>query len=664
MVRSQGLRYFIYEKTHLASLFVRILPSPKAHVWQAAGASGREPLPALPAGPHRPNADIVLITVDAVRADHLGCYGYTRPTTPNIDALAARGVRFAHAYTQAPHTSFSLASVMIGKYYATLARVAPSDTQETLAKVLRRYDWKTAAFFPPAVFYIDAQKMKAFESSNFDFEYVKYEFLDAEARIGQIEDFLRSEKPKRMFLWLHLFEPHEPYEHHPGFDFGDSDLDRYDSEIAYADQVVGKVVASIERQRPGAVFIVAADHGEEFGEHGGRYHGTTLYEEQVHVPLIVVAPGLLPHVVTGPTQLIDIPATILGLLDLPQPARMLGTDLGPWLATPPAPSDRLPPAFAEVEDKRMVVVGSEKLICDVSEDYCSYFDLRTDPRERHDLADQRPDRLAFLRQRLARWLGQQARYEAKLMGAADGSGAVARAIERGRLGEAGAANPLAQMLLGSAPIEARREAASLLVTTLQPRPETLDAVRAAATKADDEMVRNWAAVAAMRLGAGEARDRLHVILAQPATEEKQGLRVQAALALAEKSDRAGIPVLGAALDACGGDVHLCKRIIAVLGNLRDTRAVPPLIAHLEFVRTRLETVQALAAIADPASTPALIACLESDEYVPVREAAAAALGRFGGVRAVQALQSALGHEREGVVLAAVRKALAANGRSR
>jgi arylsulfatase A-like enzyme len=664
LFRRQALRYFIYEKTQLASLFVRLLPTPKPRASRGVTSPAGESLPPLGPGPHRPGSDVVLITVDAVRADHLGCYGYARATSPNIDALAARGVRFEHAYTQAPHTSFSLASVMIGKYYPTLARLASSDTHETMATLFRHYGWKTAAFFPPAVFYIDAHKMKAFESSNFDFEYVKYEYLSAEGRLGQIEGFLRAEHPDKLFLWLHLFEPHEPYERHPGFDFGGSDMDRYDSEIAYADSVVGKVVALIQRERPGAIVILAADHGEEFGEHGGRYHGTTLFEEQVHVPLIVVAPGLTPHRVSGPTQLIDIPATILGLLDLPLPARMRGTDLGPWLATPPAPANRLPPAFAEVEDKRMVVAGTDKLVCDVSRDYCSYFDLQADPREQHDLADQRPERLAFLRQLIDKWLGEQARYETKLLGAADGTGELARAIERGRLGDASAARALTEMLIGSAPVGARREAASLLVTALPPRQETLATLREAADKADDEEVRQWATVAAVRAGASEVQERLRALLAKPATETTQGFYVQAALALAEKSDGFGLSVLGAALDACGGDILLCKRIVVVLGALKDARAVPPLVAHLAFVQTRRETVEALGAIADPASAPALISSLESDDYVPVRVAAAGALGQLGGARTLQALQSALVHERETAVLVAVRSALATHGRRR
>jgi hypothetical protein len=439
-------------------------------------------------------------------------------------------------------------------------------------------------------------------------------------------------------------------------------MDRYDSEIAYADKVVGKVIAMLAKKRPGAIVIVAADHGEEFGEHGGRYHGTTLYEEQTHVPFLVVVPGLTPHVVAGPTQLIDIPSTVLGLLDLPVPARMRGTDLGPWLASPAAPVERLPPAFAEVEDKRMVVVGTEKLICNVSRDYCSYFDLAEDAREEHDRADARPERVAILRAKLNAWLEEQARFETKLLGAAGSQGSEARLIERGRLGEASAALGLAAMLLGNAPVASRREAASLLVTALPPQAQTQTALLAAANGASDSETRAWAAIAAMRAGADTMKARVRALLAGQAAEQGSALCVYAALALAESADSAGCAVLTTALDTCDSDVSLCKRILAALGKLGDTCAVPGLVAHLPFVQTRRETVLALAAIPDPTSVAPLVECLKEDTYVPVRVAAALALGHLGGARAVQALEWSIKHESEAAVLAAVRQALGALGR--
>jgi arylsulfatase A-like enzyme len=656
MGTSQNLRFFAYERTQVTSLVLRLLPARRRPLAIRSGVVLQPLASPLPEGPRRPGADVVLITVDATRADHVGAYGYARPTTPNIDALARRGVRFERAYAQAPHTSFSIASLMTGKYYPTLARVAPQSQHETLALAMRRYGWKTAAFFPPAVFFIDAQKMKTFETTNFDFEYVKYEYLDADQRVEQIDDFFRKENPRRVFLWLHLFEPHEPYQAHPGHDFGSRDIDRYDSEIAYCDAVVGRVIAYLQRERPNAIIVVAADHGEEFDEHGGRYHGTTLYDEQVRVPLIIYVPGLPAHVVAGPVQLIDIAPTILGLLDLLAPARMRGTDLGPWLATPPAPDDRLPPVFAEVEDKRMVVKGKEKLICDLAKDYCAYHDLGTDPREEHNLAETRPERVAALHQLLDTWLDEQARFESKRLVGAD-TPVLSQAIERGRMGDADAAAELATLLQSRAPVELRREAARLLVEALPARPDTRPMVVAAMNAADDDEVRDWAAVAAVRLGEAAGRLRLLAIVARPNSEANAALRRYAALSLAQAGDGAGVMVLAEGLDACAGKEALCKSIIAALGRLRESRAVPALIAHLPDVLTRLEVVQALGEIGDASAEPALVERLKSDEYVPVRVAAAHALARMGGARAVLALKWSASNDKEPRVAEAARAGL-------
>ena len=113
-----------------------------------------------------------------------------------------------------------------------------------------------------------------------------------------------------------------------------------------------------------------------------------------------------PHVVDGPVELLDIAPTLLNLLDIPVPVRMRGTDLGPWLGVPPAPAARLPPAFAEVEDKRMVVDGTDKLLCDLHWGSCAYYDLAADPREQTNLAEARPERAAALRAHPRRLAGR------------------------------------------------------------------------------------------------------------------------------------------------------------------------------------------------------------------------------------------------------------------
>jgi arylsulfatase A-like enzyme len=636
LARSQGLRYAAYERTALTALALRALPAGQgAHSVAAGGphVGGAEPsdLAPLPTGPRRPQADVLLITIDALRYDHVGAYGYARNTTPHLDQLAAEGTRFSRVYSQAPHTSFSVSSMLTSKYFPTMARLAPGERHDTIAAVLRNYGWKTAAFYPPAVFFIDSNKLKTFAETNFDFEYVKFEFIDAQRRVDQLLAYYDTVKPKRSFVWVHFFEPHEPYVAHEGFPFGSGDIDRYDSEIAYTDAAVGRLVKEVRARRPGTIVIVAADHGEEFDEHGGRYHGSSLYDEQLRIPLIISIPGVPPRVVDGQVELFDVTPTVLNLLDISVPVRMRGTDLGPWLATPPAPAARLPPAFAELEDKRMVSVGGEKLICDMRLGFCAYYDLTTDPHERHNLAEERPERVAYLHSLLDGWLDAHLQLEPSQLEPAAGSAATAtgasvpRAIERGRLGDLSAAPELAALLMSAAaPVAERREAAELLVG-LPPQPATAAALGRAAGDPDGTLA-DWAAVGSVRLGDGTRRARVAALVGDPKTAVD--LRVRAALALATAGDGSGIPVLAEALDR-RDDILLCRFIIVTLGKLGDRRAVPLLLAHLPEVQNRREMVEALGALGDPAGLPALVEGLQHDAYVPVRAAAATSLAMIG-----------------------------------
>jgi arylsulfatase A-like enzyme/HEAT repeat protein len=663
---SQVLRYAAHERTAMTTLAMRVVPTTvrTPTVASAERQVAEAHLPPLPDGPSRPDADVLLITIDALRADHIGAYGYKRATTPNIDRLAANGARFARAYSQAPHTSFSVASMLTGKYFPTLARLAPGESHDPIATVLRTYGLKTAAFYPPAVFYVDAAKTKAYAATHFSFEYVKFEYIDAQRRVDQVLSYFDTVKPPHSFVWIHFFEPHEPYETHEGYSFGAGDVDRYDSEIAYTDAAVGRLVAETRKRHPRTIVILAADHGEEFDEHGGRYHGSTLYEEQLHIPLIISIPGVSPRVVSDQVELIDVTPTVLNLLDIPVPARMRGTDLGPWLATPPAPASRLPPAFAEVEDRRMVVYGNEKLICDLHWGFCTYYDLASDPGEKHNLAEERPDRAAVMRGLLDHWLDGHVRLEPLLARGASNpeGGPVPKAIERGRLGDLLAAPDLAALMISDAPLAQRREAAQLLAG-LPPRRETIEAL-ARAVSDPDAVIADWAAVGAVRLGDVPARVRVKTLVADgapagaPAATATSTLRVRAALALANAGDAAGVPVLAEALDHCE-DVLFCRLIIHSLGKLRDPRAVPALLAHLPEVQNRREMVDALGEIGDRTARDALVARLTSDEYVPVRVHAAAALAKLGDRGALAALERAERLDTEPTVVAAAREAAAA-----
>jgi len=657
---SQIVRFAALERTAATAQLLRLSPvSMHARTYVAAHRGELESnLPPLPEGPRRPEADVMLITVDALRADHLGAFGYRRrPTTPNIDALAARSVRFTRAYAQAPHTSFSVASMLTGKYFPTLARLAPAEKHDPITSSLRQYGWRTAAFYPPAVFYVDAQKLKAYADTNFAFEYIKFEYLEAQKRVDQIIHFYEVDQPKRAFVWVHFFEPHEPYVAHPEFPFGSGDMDRYDSEIAYADAAIGRLLAWVKVHRPSTIVVLAADHGEEFDEHGGRYHGSSLFEEQIHVPLLISVPGVAPRDVDRPVELIDIAPTVLNLLDIPVPARMRGTDLGPWLATTPAPAERLPPAFAELEDKRMVVRDQEKLICDLNWGFCAYYDLARDPGERQNRADESPDRVANLRGVLDDWLDGHVRFEPVLAkGAANPNGErVPKAIERGRLGDLMAGPALAELMLSAdAAPPVRREAAELLVA-LPPRAQTTPQLALAAND-KDRVVADWAAVGAVRGGDLGPIERVRALVQDPARPRK--LRVRGALALAARDDHTGVPTLAESLSDCQDDVLLCRLIILQIGKLKDRRAVPALIAHLPEVQNRREMVDALGDIGDPAAVPALLERLQHDEYVPVRAQSARALAKIGRADVVPALDKVAHEDTEASVAAAAREAIA------
>src|SRR6185503_3923324 len=205
--------------------------------------------------------DILLITVDALRADHVGAYGYPRPTTPEIDKLAERGTLFLHAYCPTPHTSYSVASLMTGKNLHPLLAQGLGADSDTLAGLTRIYGYRTAAFYPPAVFFIDEELFLPFRDRKLDFEYARIEFADPGERADAVTAYLTTPpRDQRLLLWVHLFEPHEPYVARAAHAFGDRDIDRYDGEVAFADAGIGRIVQAVRGRRPDTVVIVTADH--------------------------------------------------------------------------------------------------------------------------------------------------------------------------------------------------------------------------------------------------------------------------------------------------------------------------------------------------------------------------------------------------------------------
>ena len=564
--------------------------------------------------------DILLITVDALRADHVGAYGYPRRTTPEIDKLAASGTLFFRAYCPTPHTSYSVASLLTGKNMHPLLSQGLGADSDTLAGLTRIYGYRTAAFYPPSVFFIDEALFTSFRDRKLDFEYARIEFADPGERASAVTAYLATQpRDQRLLLWVHLFEPHEPYVAHAAHDFGERDIDRYDGEIAFADAGIGRIVAAVRSRRPETVVIVTADHGEEFGEHRGRYHGTTVYEEQVRVPLIVAGAGIAAgRRVEAPVQTIDVLPTVLGALDIPRPPRVQGRDLGRWMRAGAVPTDG-PPAISETDDHILLADGAWRLVCARRAGACALYDLAADPMESRDVSTANAERFSAMKSALRRIEANHGPYEG-----AGSSGAGERPwpgpIRRGLAGDGEAAAEIAE-LLDDSDVRFRRKAAELLFDLK--RKEAVAPLRLARERDDDPEVRRWASLALARLG--EPSESVVELLHGPDREAQRF----AALALGEHGDPRAAPVLVAWWQAEHLPYPRAREVLTALAALRPKEAVAPLVASLADLRLRPYIAQTLASIGHPAARAPLAERLATERHKDTRYALASALVELG-----------------------------------
>lgn len=583
--------------------------------------------------------DVVLVTIDSLRADHMGAYGYKRPTTPNLDRLARRGVRFEHAYAQAPHTSFSIAALLTGRYFATLTRLVPTARFETLAGCLAAHGWATAAVYPPAIYFTDAEKLAPYAAQHFGFRFVRHGYLSADQSVDEAIGFYERERPAQALLWLHLFEPHEPYEAAGAPSFGQGDIDRYDQEIVVADAALGRLSRYLQEHRPGAILIVTADHGESFDEHDERYHGTNLHEEQIRVPLLISAPGLGPRVVHEPVQLVDLFPTVLRLTDTALPSATDGQDLSLLLGGGP---EQARAVFASVGVQRMIVRGKSKLIWDLQKGNGQLFDLEADPAELHDLSQDQSAQSAILRNELYSWIDARLHDAARLR-ASLAALEVPESILRARLGDAEAADALVTVLARPGGLAERREAARLLLR-LPPRLSTFPTL--ARLRLDDPVINDWVSVASLRLGFRPAQRQVEQILTGRTPDFE--LRLRAAEALAWRQVRGTAPALLRLLDGCP-DVDSCRQVIGALGRLGDRSAVSALAMGLKNPMVQRESIRALGQIGGPESIAPLVDCLLHDERSLARVEAARALRAVGGPLVKYSLWQAVLRDPEQVV---------------
>lgn len=417
--------------------------------------------PAAVSGPGR----IVLITIDTLRADALGCYGPGGGPSPNIDVLASRGMRFGNATSPAPWTLPSFASMMTGTpvalHQTTARQAALPDGLTTLAERLREAGYATAGFgsnyflrkdrgfgrgfdefrfYPRLVDLIDAPMDQSIGAKLYNAMITLDAFKDVSStQIAEMAiDWIGSQEGP-YFLWVHFFDPHGPYAPPEAFwpsgepaprlgyeadvvgpyregKFEPTEEEKawlralYQGEVRYVDAEVGRVLAALDAtgSREETLIVLTSDHGEEFWDHGDFEHGHTLYQELIHVPLIISRPGVLPTGVRDDrVSLTALHATVLELagLEVREPAddqpliRRNGEDAlyeGTIFAAGTTLS--LPQEAAIREGwKLSQVMGG---------DAAKLFDLEGDPQERTNVSSQEAPRVDALRRELAGWYQQ------------------------------------------------------------------------------------------------------------------------------------------------------------------------------------------------------------------------------------------------------------------
>jgi arylsulfatase A-like enzyme/Tfp pilus assembly protein PilF len=359
--------------------------------------------------------NLLLVSIDTLRADHLGCYGYDAAQTPRLDALARSGLRFARATTVVPLTLPAHTSLMTGTFPAwhgvrDNGGFYVGDDQKTLAETLRDAGYRTGGFV--SSFVLDSRWgiAQGFETFFDDFDLEKYGDkggMDVIQRPGSetvdhAVSWLGADRDRPFFAWVHLYDPHTPYEAPEPFRsrFPATQVGAYDAEIAVADSQLGRLLDTLELQGRLAetLVVVAGDHGEMLGEHGEATHGFFIYDAATHIPVIVAGPGVPAREVADQVRIVDLMPTALELLGRPVPPAVQGASLMPLSRgerlSLVAQSESWYPRYhygwselVSVQDERFHYIRAPRP---------ELYDLQADPRELQDRSTADAARLGAL----------------------------------------------------------------------------------------------------------------------------------------------------------------------------------------------------------------------------------------------------------------------------
>jgi arylsulfatase A-like enzyme len=410
--------------------------------------------------------NVLLLTIDTLRADHLGVYGYPRNTSPRLDALGREGTVFEQAYTYWPKTRGSFVALLTGRRASQTgySKTHPIllEMNPTLASVLKAAGYATAAFLDNPNLAASLGYAKGFDSYRETWEEAALPSeMDRTRAITEAGvKFLGEARPDRPFLlWLHYVNPHAPYTPPPPFDTAFLDpsaaagphlkvvkdyhggiphqwavpgqdrlgyyVAQYDGEIATVDQEVGKIVDALRASavRDHTLLVLTSDHGESLGEHDYFFdHGEDLFDPSLRIPLVVILPAAPAGQRSDAlASTLDIVPTILDAVKVSYPPDLAGESLLPLVrgGTPPA----RPRLFAQNDrnlsgtwDRRFKVVATPV----GDRNRYALFDRRADPGETRDLAGSRPDELRVQRRELELLLERSDREWARMRGLLEG----------------------------------------------------------------------------------------------------------------------------------------------------------------------------------------------------------------------------------------------------
>ncbi len=377
-------------------------------------------------GLQRPKWNVLIVTLDTTRADHLGCYGRTNALTPTLNALAANGVLFEHAYAPAPLTLPSHATMFTGLNppehgLRTNGQSRLPDAIPTLAEILKARGYDTGGFV--ASFVLDSKfgLDRGFSTYGDDMagaapaDHALHRYRAGNLVSDEALQWLDGHFQKPFLCWVHLYDPHSPYLAHPNL-FGDRFKDRpYDAEIAFVDQQLARLQDFLKRRgiADRTLIVVLGDHGEGLGEHQERKHGKMIYNSTLHVPLIVSMPGMLPKGarVSGAVSLVDVFPTILEALRINHKAPGNARSL---LAAARGEPQQARLCYSETDEPFHEAGWSP--LRSLTTDHWKYiraprrelYDLTKDPAELHNLATTQAEQMESLEQQLAKVESQMA----------------------------------------------------------------------------------------------------------------------------------------------------------------------------------------------------------------------------------------------------------------